>query len=304
MGLHGATLTATTTEALERYSTLYLVGGLVRQATDTDSGPTHYTEKYYPAGVAAGIAAFERGHRYRCVLSGSCSADQDLLQDTAGQLSPGAAGPKVGRAAYAGSAGDLIEFIFEPDAGGGGGGLTAGQVNTLINTAVNRSFNFSAAANDTVPTDADWPEGDPNENDILQIIRTPTTRRRDEFFQRGATVDDWTQIHVVEIGSDMSSPERSEFTALTDIPVGTPIDMNAATPTYTTAIGLDYTSHDAGTNATFNDIYGRDLLAYANGQKVQQADITRNDGDPAGHIRFNVIIASGAEIVFESQVVS
>ena len=195
--LHSPTLTATTVESLEPHSTLHLYGGLVRQAAITDV-PTHYTPKWYPAGVSAGIIAFERGHKYRCILSGACSSDDELLQDSNGLLNPLAAGPKVGRAAYGGVAGDLIEFIFDPASGGGvGGGLTAGQVNSLIEQSVTRSFNFSMANNDTPPNDALWPEGNPQENDVLRVIRTPTSRKREEFWQRGSTVDDWTFLYVL-----------------------------------------------------------------------------------------------------------
>lgn len=195
--LHSASLTATTVEVLEPHSTLHLFGGLVRQASTADV-PTHYTPKWYPAGVSAGIFAFERGHKYRCILSGTCSTDDELLQDANGLLNPLAIGPKVGRAAYGGVAGDLIEFIFDPASGGGeGGGLTTGQVNSLIEQSVTRSFNFSSAADNTEPNDVLWPEGNPNEDDILRIIRTPTTRKREEFWQRGSTVDDWTYLYAL-----------------------------------------------------------------------------------------------------------
>lgn len=191
--------------------------------------------------------------------------------------------------------------------GGGGGGLNTTQVNNLIDAATTRSFITSAAADDVPPVDADWPEGQaPQQNDVLWITRTPTTRRRDEFWIRNASVNSWTQQHVVTApaGGGSSVPKRSEFVAIADIPAGTPINMNAATSSYTSAQDLDYILHDPGTAATFGAIYGRDLLAYVNGNKVEQADITRNDGDPAGRVRFNVIIPNGSEIVFESQVVT
>ena len=115
-------------------------------------------------------------------------------------------------------------------------------------------------------------------------------------------LQDVIDLAVQAMEDKTSKPRRSEFLAIVDIPPGTPINMNAATLVYTQAIGLDYTSHDAGTNATFDDLYGRDLICYANGQMVQQPDISRNDADPAGYVRFGVNVAANSVIVFESQV--
>jgi hypothetical protein len=210
----------------------------------------------------------------------------------------------VGRAAYGGVAGDIIEFIYEPASAAGGGGLDAGQVNQLIDTAVTRSWILSADADDVAPTDADWPEGAPGENDSLLIVRTPSdTRKRFEYWVRSATVDVWNKVETETPGST-SSPRRSEFVVLVDIPADTPINTNAATATYTSLQGLDYSAHDPGTNATYLSIYNVSFFAYVNTGKLPQSDIVVNDLDPAGWVRFNVPVPAGSEIAFESQVLS
>ena len=191
--------------------------------------------------------------------------------------------------------------------GGGGGGLNTTQVNNLIDQATTRSFIESTALDDTPPVDADWPEGQaPQENDILWIVRTPVNRNVQEWWRRNATADSWTQLHVIvdDVGGQTSEPERSEFVSIVEIPPGTPIDMNGATGGFTAIQDLNYALHDPGTAATFDSIYGRDLIAYVNGVKVEQSLIERNDGDPAGRVRFSITIPNGSEIVFESQVVS
>lgn len=300
--LHAPVLTATSLEPLDRFATLYLIGGTVRLCS-TSEAPTHWCPRDFPANASAAIVAMERGHRYQCTLSGACSADQVLNQDDGGLLNPAGAGPQVGRAAYAGGVGDLIEFVYEPAGAGGGGGLNAGQVNALIDTAITRSFITDPSADNTAPTDADWPEGTaPQENDVLRITRTVTDQ--EEFWIRGPSVDDWTQIHVVAPSNQVSTLQRSEFVAITDIAADTPINANAATASKTSAVGLDYTSHNVGTAATFNDIYGDTLWIYVNGLKVQQSDVSRNNVDPAGYVRFDFVIPNGTEIVFESQVLS
>lgn len=139
------TETALSSEALEENSLLYRVSGTVRHASS--EVPTHIATRYFPAGVSAAIAPLEYGSTYECVLSASCSANQILRQDSGGLLSPGAAGPIVGRAVVAGGAGDNVEFIYEPgyeSSGGAGGGdnmFTASLTNSFGNVSHNAATN-------------------------------------------------------------------------------------------------------------------------------------------------------------------
>lgn len=103
-------------------------------------------------------------------------------------------------------------------------------------------------------------------------------------------------------GGPRLSIVTSELRALADIAEATPVDMNAAMPGLTSVIGLQYNTHDPGTAATFESLYGVKLVAYVNGMKVQQPDISRNDADPAGHVRFAFDVPKNAELVFESRI--
>ena len=102
-------------------------------------------------------------------LGEDCFADQMLGPLADGRLGPSSTTPFV-RSTEAGLAGELV--LGWVDIGsGGGGGLTAPQVTTLINQAKSSESIISNTANNTPPVQADWPGGIPTTNDLLTLLK-------------------------------------------------------------------------------------------------------------------------------------
>lgn len=103
--------------------------------------------------------------------------------------------------------------------------------------------------------------------------------------------------------------KTSEFVALQDIPIGTPINVNGATPAYTSISDVEnnYTAHSLGPatggllSTEFPKYYGTSFFAFAP-LAVEEGDISRANADPTGYVRFSFEILEGTHIRFESQV--
>lgn len=105
-------------------------------------------------------------------------------------------------------------------------------------------------------------------------------------------------------GPDTRNVDRySEFLVANEIPADTPINTNAATGAFTTVIDSAgaFTGHSTGaTAAEFNTLYPAIFEAAVDGQRVPQGDVYRNSADPAGFVRFSVIIPDGSTMTFRT----
>lgn len=101
-----------------------------------------------------------------------------------------------------------------------------------------------------------------------------------------------------------ATSKTSNFTALVDIPAGTPIYANGPTATYTASINpaSDYSQHAIGDSSSFPVNYGTTFRAFAS-SFVEARDISRNDVDTADYVRFGFMVPAGTHITFESQII-
>lgn len=101
---------------IERFTLVHASGGSVAPCNDTQR-PSGVAERAFQSGRSASYQAMEIGATYRVVLAANCSQNDFLCIDSNGKVSPLGAGVKIGRAMSAGSAGDVVMFVYDPSFG-------------------------------------------------------------------------------------------------------------------------------------------------------------------------------------------
>jgi len=166
--------TARSVEVIDRLAVVHEFSGNLRQCQPADT-PTGFAPRRFNADVSAAYETFQLGGRYRAILSTGCLSNEVLHVDLNGRLGPIAGGAQIGRARSSGSGGSIIEFTYEPAAGGGGGGVDVTQVNTLIQQAENSRTIIQpiGTPNNTLVTPSQWSA--PSDDVIAEVIYRDAT---------------------------------------------------------------------------------------------------------------------------------
>ena len=164
--------TARSVEVIDRFAFVHEFSGNLRQCQPADI-PNGIAPRRFNSDVSAAYQSLEVGGRYRALLSADCSTNQMLHIAANGRLTPVGGGVQVGRARSAGSNGSIVEITYEPPTGS----IVGGQVELTYNKQT------STAPDNTPRTAADWPNGNPPLNALLEIEFLPTNRNRRELYR-------------------------------------------------------------------------------------------------------------------------